>query len=109
MKARYSEILTRHGLPPEPPEEAAPAPLVNRIKRPLTSGPARSIWWFLYDRAGIRPPNHIDFNFPTTDQALDFAYRRELPSLPGIDHLLHSLGADTDWLETRPHCVYQDP
>jgi len=63
------------------------------IKKVLTIGPLKGFWFFLADRFGIRPPFVIDFEFGTTEKAIQFANAFPLPRATGIDHLNWLLAA----------------
>lgn len=113
LKAYYTGLLVHHGFRPEAAMNTAipppPKSFINRIKQVLTSGPTRSLWWLLYTRMGIKPPNHIEFDFSTTEQAIDFANRHDLPGLPGLDHIYKGSGVDPGWFTASPRQVYGDP
>ena len=65
---------------------------IENFRGMLKSEFTKPIWFLMADRFGVKPPNYINFGFPTFAKAMDFADRFPLPQLQHTDHLNWLLG-----------------
>jgi hypothetical protein len=62
------------------------------LKQLLKSPATKSAWFFLANRFGIKPPNYIDFEFRSREQAMEFANKFPLPRQRDAGHLQWLVG-----------------